>query len=166
MTTITERELNLAIDAPKPTRQLVRVPVSRAPRPGARSQSAAGAALRHAAFCLSETPLCHESRRWLGRRVLDRHGQPLGWVQDVVVEERSLEETIDDGDGSHAWAVQPLFAMVAVPGRFGRLDARTVFVPAAELVEQGVSLRCKRDGHHIRGILSPAHSKFASPARG
>ena len=107
----------------------------------------------HAAFCARETQLNHSTRTWIGRRIFDRSGRPLGWVADVLVEERSLEETIEDGDGIHAWAVRPLFAIVRLGFRLGRPVGPSVFVPIDEISDDAYGLRRRREGSYIRSML-------------
>jgi hypothetical protein len=106
-------------------------------------------------FRLSETPLFEPRQRWRGMRVLDRYGRSIGWVRDVLVEHRTLDEAVKQDRDDRAWGVCATYAVVTVgAGLFARFSSRTVLIPVPRLIEHQGVLQADEDLSDIRTTLS------------
>ncbi|HEX6512405.1 MAG TPA: PRC-barrel domain-containing protein [Chloroflexota bacterium] len=135
------------VELVSPSSRVVRIPIMR------RWQSPVERSPRHTAVYLKEAHLSHDAERWIGRAVHDCTGRLLGRVDDLLMEERSLEETVAEGERATGWAARPLFAVVKAGGLSGGFGAKSVFVPIAELNEGDGQLRWKRHACYIRAVL-------------
>lgn len=108
-------------------------------------------AVRRALFRLSDTPLEEGHRAWIGQRVLDRRGDVIGRVREVMVEQRSLEEVAREDAAATGWGVRAVYAVVNV--RRGWFRRASVLLPVARL-RQGISgLTCDEDALLMRSLL-------------
>ncbi|HLG73002.1 MAG TPA: PRC-barrel domain-containing protein [Chloroflexota bacterium] len=106
-------------------------------------------------FKFSDTQFVEPHQDWLGRTVVDRYGEPIGQVVDLLVEERSYDEAIEREQSVHAWTVRATYAVVRVgSGLFGRFSRRKVLIPIASLHVDGEQLRSDDDAGYIRLTLA------------
>jgi len=109
---------------------------------------------------LGETPFWVAQQDWLGVRVIDRQGRTLGRVVDVLVEARSLNETVaEDGDGN-GWGVRAAYAVVSCRARSLPFSKqRQVFIPMS-------CLHCSRGVLHAdEDLLELQPSLFGGHGR-
>lgn len=106
-------------------------------------------------FKLTDTRLVEPHQEWLGRSVVDRYGERIGQVVDLLVEERRFDEAILHEQDVNAWTVRASYAVVRVgSGWLGRFSKRKVLIPVAKLTEQDGELRTDDDAGYIRLTLA------------
>ena len=111
---------------------------------------------------LSDTPLWVAQEAWIGQPVLDRRGQRLGSVSDLLVEVRSLDEAC--GMSEVEWGVRAAYAEVACrASRWPFARRRTVCVPIAGLREVSGGLQSDEDAFDLRLMLFGT-SRLPAPA--
>lgn len=109
----------------------------------------------HPIYQLKETRLEERHKDWLGREVRDRYGRHLGHVKEILVEERSLEQAIQEDNDVRGWTARADFVIVGVEtGLLGRLHSQhTVLLPVDMVQEQDGALVADEDGDEIRTAL-------------
>lgn len=107
-------------------------------------------------FKLTDTQFVEPHQHWLGRTVIDRYGEPIGQVVDLLVEERNYDDAIRADRDVNAWTVRAAYAVVRVGSGLLRRFARSkVLIPVSTLSEAGDGqLQTDEDGGYIRLTLA------------
>lgn len=110
----------------------------------------------HPIYKLKETNLYESHQEWIGRKVVDRYGQAIGHVKEILVEERTFDDAILEDQNPLAWEVRPHLVVVHVErrplDRFRRQPV--VMLPLDKFTEKGKVLVANADGGEIRVALT------------
>jgi hypothetical protein len=93
---------------------------------------------------LRQTPFWVQEAAWIGRPVVDRHGQVLGKVRDLLVETRSLDEA-----GPHGEGVRALYAVISGKRRFPWSPPSSVMLPVRNLWPDGEHINCMEEAADV-----------------
>jgi hypothetical protein len=88
---------------------------------------------RYRLFAAKDTPFHVDEQSWRGLPVVDRRGQEIGRVADLLIEARSLDESALDAGSGHAWGVRAVYAVVECGRRWPWSRRRQVFIPRSKL---------------------------------
>ncbi len=106
-------------------------------------------------FKLTDTQFVEPHQKWLGRTVVDRYGESIGQVVDLLLEERNYDEAIQREQDVRAWTVRAAYAVVRVgSGWLSRFSRRKVLIPVSTLREDGDTLHTNDDAGYIRLTLA------------